>query len=80
MLTSHFVVIGDLQSPVSCHKECLLMIRLEDNIRDFLAEHLEMLEEGLRLVRKEFRLPNPGGAGGRIDIVAQDRLGHFAKR
>ncbi len=53
------------------------MIRLEDNIRDFLAEHLEMLEEGLRLVRKEFRLPNPGGAGGRIDIVAQDRLGHF---
>jgi hypothetical protein len=77
MLTSHFVVIGDLQSPVSCHKECLLMIRLEDNIRDFLAEHLEMLEEGLRLVRKEFRLPNPGGAGGRIDIVAQDRLGHF---
>lgn len=54
MLTSHFVVIGDLQSPVSCHKECLLMIRLEDNIRDFLAEHLEMLEEGLRLSGKNF--------------------------
>ena len=53
------------------------MIRLEDKIRDHLADHLNILEEGLQLVRKEFRLPNPGGAGGRIDIVARDRLGHF---
>ena len=53
------------------------MNRLEDRIRDYLAEHLELLETGLVLEGKEFRLSNPNGAGGRIDILARDRLGHF---
>ncbi len=68
---------GYLQPRLICGREPLVMIRLEDKIRDHLADHLNILEEGLQLVRKEFRLPNPGGAGGRIDIVARDRLGHF---
>ena len=51
--------------------------RLEDKIRDFLAEHLELLETGLALVEKEYRLPNPLGAGGKIDLVAKDPFGHI---
>lgn len=51
--------------------------RLEDRIRDFLAEHLELLEPGLVLVEKEYRLPNPLGAGGKIDLVAKDPFGHI---
>jgi Endonuclease NucS len=49
---------------------------LEDKIRDYLAEHLDLLEQGLVLIRKEFPLPNPNGVGGRVDIVAKDRFGH----
>jgi hypothetical protein len=51
--------------------------RLEDRIRDFLAGNLETLEKGLTLYRKEYALANPSGSGGRIDIVAKDRFGHF---
>jgi hypothetical protein len=53
------------------------MNRLESRIRDYLAEHLTLLELGLVLVQKEFRLANPFGAGGSIDILAKDKLGHF---
>jgi hypothetical protein len=52
------------------------MTRLEDKIRDYLASHLDLLEEGFRLVGKEYKLPNQIGAGGRIDIVARDIYGH----
>ena len=51
--------------------------RLEDAIRDYLADHLSLLEPDLRLVKTEYRLPNPEGAGGRIDILAKDRFGQF---
>jgi RecB family endonuclease NucS len=50
--------------------------RLEDKIRDYLADHLDFLEKGLKLVDKEYVLPSPIGAGGRIDIVARDLFGH----
>lgn len=53
------------------------MNRLEDLIRDYLVGQLELLETGLTLVAKEYTLPNPDGAGGRIDIVAKDRFGHY---
>lgn len=51
--------------------------QLEARIRDYLAENLALIEPGLVLVEKEFRLANPFGAGGSIDILAKDGLGHF---
>lgn len=51
--------------------------RLEDRIRDFLGEHLGLLDVGLQLVEKEYRLPNPLGAAGKIDLVAKDSFGHI---
>lgn len=49
----------------------------EAAIRDHLAENLGILEHGLQLVAKEYRLKNPGGSSGRIDILAKDRFGNF---
>lgn len=51
--------------------------RLEDKIRDFLAQHLDVLESGLTLFKTEYVLPNAIGAGGRIDIIARDRFGNY---
>ena len=53
------------------------MARLEDKIRDYLAGHLELIEQNLALVSTEYALSHSTGAGGRIDIVAKDRFGHF---
>ncbi len=53
------------------------MNRLEARIRDYLASHLELLEPGLTLVQKEYELKSTFGAGGFIDILARDRLGHL---
>ncbi|PWU16969.1 MAG: hypothetical protein C5B50_12265 [Verrucomicrobia bacterium] len=50
--------------------------RLEDRIRDYLADHLQILESGLVLIEKEYKLLNAVGAGGSIDILARDRFGH----
>ena len=51
--------------------------RLKDRIRDYLAEHLDLLGDGLSLIQKEHMLPNPTGAGGRMDILARDKFGTF---
>lgn len=51
--------------------------RLEDRIRDYLADHLDLLEPGLSLIKKEHVLENPIGAGGKVDILARDRFGLF---
>lgn len=48
--------------------------RLEDRIRDYLAAHLELLDESFTLIEKEFSLPNTAGAGGKIDILARDKF------
>ncbi|HEV2380844.1 MAG TPA: endonuclease NucS domain-containing protein [Terriglobia bacterium] len=53
-----------------------MLNRLEDKIRDHLAEHLNILEDGLALIDKEYPLPSPIGAGGRIDLLARDIFGH----
>jgi hypothetical protein len=50
--------------------------RLEDKIRDYLADHLELLEAGLRFVDKEYEVPSPFGAGGRIDLLGKDIFGN----
>jgi hypothetical protein len=48
--------------------------QLEARIRDY---YLTQIEPGLVLVEKEFKLANPFGAGGSIDILSKDGLGHF---
>ena len=50
--------------------------RLEDKIRRHLAEHLEILEEGLTLLHEEYVIPNTAGASGRVDIIAKDIFGN----
>ena len=48
----------------------------EATVRDSLASHLEILEHGLVLIEKEYRLPNTLGSSGRIDILAKDEFGN----
>ncbi|WP_024311122.1 endonuclease NucS domain-containing protein [Sinorhizobium medicae] len=49
----------------------------EDILRDFLAENLHLLEDGLELLKKERFLPNEFGSNGFLDILAKDRSGNF---
>lgn len=43
----------------------------EAALRDFLAEHLDMIEPGLTPVETELHLANPNGASGFLDIFAR---------
>lgn len=47
----------------------------EDVLRDYLAEHLEIVEPGLALLKVEYALKNTDGAAGSIDILARDPNG-----
>lgn len=49
--------------------------RLEDQYRDFLATHLDLIEPGPTLIDKEFYLPNEEGARGFVDLLARDARG-----
>jgi hypothetical protein len=49
----------------------------EAAIRDHLAANLDLIEPGLRLIKKEYALPNLLGARGFVDIVARDSFGHI---
>lgn len=53
------------------------MNNFEGKIRDYLASHLECLNEDLSLLQKEYPLPNLFGAAGFIDILARDPFGHY---
>lgn len=54
------------------------ILQNEFKLRDYIVEHLDDLERGLRLLKKEYELPNTrGGAGGRTDILAADALDHI---
>ncbi len=48
----------------------------EAKLRDYLAKHLDVLDEGLTLIEVEHKLENPFGAKGFIDILARDRFGN----
>lgn len=47
----------------------------EAAIRDYLAEHLDLVEEGLVPEGVEVKLPAREGASGFLDILARDRTG-----
>lgn len=47
----------------------------ESVVRKNLAKILDMLEEGMTLIKEEFHLPNKHGTSGFIDIFARDKDG-----
>ena len=47
----------------------------EKTLRDYLAEHLDLLEYGMSLVMLNRPLANSHGTRGYIDILARDRRG-----
>jgi len=53
------------------------MNRLEGKIRDYLKDHLDLIEDNLTYIDNEYPIKSPYGAGGRIDILAKDRYGQF---
>ena len=54
------------------------LFRDEGELRDHIAANLDLIEPDLGLLRTEYPLDNPEGAGGRIDILARDRFDHLA--
>lgn len=48
---------------------------LENRYRDFLAEHLELISNGMTLLDTEMMLPNDLGAKGFVDLVVRDKFG-----
>ncbi len=54
-----------------------VLVLPESRLRDLLAENLSVIEPGLRLVGKEFRLPNAHGTRGSIDLLARDPHGLY---
>lgn len=52
-------------------------MRIEEQIRDYLAENLDFISEDLKLIQKEFYLPAIIGAKGYIDILAKDNFNNF---
>ncbi|MCV2882164.1 endonuclease NucS domain-containing protein [Actibacterium sp. XHP0104] len=45
---------------------------VEADIRDYLAQNLDILEPGLTLIKKEKYLPNDEGSSGFVDIFCKD--------
>ncbi|WP_162826252.1 endonuclease NucS domain-containing protein [Burkholderia sp. IDO3] len=48
----------------------------EAELRDYIAENIEILESGLTLLDKEKYIPNDLGTRGFIDLYARDAQGH----
>lgn len=51
------------------------VVRSESELRDHLSSNTDLIEPGLTLVGTEYRLRNPRGTGGFIDLLARDRYG-----
>jgi hypothetical protein len=49
----------------------------ETAMRLHLETNLDQIEPGLVLLKSEYVLENPTGAGGRIDLLAKDGFGHI---
>jgi len=52
-------------------------MRIEEQIRDYLAENLDFISKDLKLIQKEYYLPAKIGAKGYIDILAKDNFNNF---
>jgi hypothetical protein len=51
--------------------------QIESKIRDWLADNLSFIENGLQLIRKEFPLPDNIGAKGFVDLLCKDIYNNF---
>jgi len=51
--------------------------QLESNIRDWLADHLDFIAPNLKLIQKEFYLPDEVGARGFVDLLCEDQYSNF---
>ncbi|MGR3311291.1 MAG: endonuclease NucS domain-containing protein [Candidatus Brocadiales bacterium] len=49
----------------------------ESKIRDHLADNLDLVEDGLVLIKQEEYLPNDKGAAGFVDILARSKTGQL---
>ena len=49
----------------------------ESQLRDYLSNHLDLLEPNLKLVGIEYHIPFACGSSGRIDILATDYEGNY---
>lgn len=58
-------------------KPVLGLFKNEDELRDHLADNLELIEPGLRLLKKNYPVDSPQGANGTLDILAKDKYGSF---
>jgi hypothetical protein len=58
-------------------KPILGLFANEDELKNYIAVRLDLIEPGLTLVKTEYSLDNPDGSGGRIDILARDTFGHL---
>jgi hypothetical protein len=52
-------------------------MRIEEQIRDYIAENLDFISKDLTLIQKEFYLQAHIGARGYIDILAKDIFNNF---
>ncbi|WP_319266177.1 endonuclease NucS domain-containing protein [uncultured Draconibacterium sp.] len=52
-------------------------MRVEEHIRDYLADNLDFISKDLKLIQKEYYLPAKIGAKGYIDILAKDNFNNF---
>jgi hypothetical protein len=50
-------------------------IPTERELRDVLAQRLQLVEPDLDPIETEYKLPNPIGGKGFVDILARDRFG-----
>lgn len=51
--------------------------KIEGNIRDWLADHLDFIAPGLKLIEKEYYLPDEIGARGFVDLLCEDEYHNF---
>ncbi|MBO1022601.1 DUF91 domain-containing protein [Methylobacterium sp. SD274] len=58
-------------------KPVLGLFNDEDELRDYIADRLELIEQNLSIIGREYQLENLDGAGGRIDILARDPYRHL---
>lgn len=52
-------------------------MKTEDEIRDYLAEHMDAIESGLQLYQKELYVPSEIGTRSFIDLVARNPKGEL---
>lgn len=51
--------------------------KIEGRIRDWIAGHLEFISSGLKLIEKEFYLPDKSGSRGFVDLLCKDEFQNF---